>query len=191
MLRISRWRATCCRPYFCCETPFHPGRRGRRPLRYGMILYRSFIHRYLLRAGEKKGRRRVALLRLYDAPHILCGRHTRPFGAPPPQKHSRLARLKRFAILLVSSPHRLASSATGGASAVRPRSRRGPGVDKGSSWLEPVPERAMAEWSGFADEIFSYRIMCLCLYENCVCKGAGLYRFRRIFPISLNGIFLP
>ena len=43
----------------------------------------------------------------------------------------------------------------------------------------------------FTDEIFLYRIMCLCLYEKCVCKGTGLYRFRRIFPISLNGIFLP
>ena len=35
-----------------------------------------------------------------------------------PQKHSRLARLKRFAILLVSSLVRLASSAPGGASAL-------------------------------------------------------------------------
>ncbi len=37
-----------------------------------------------------------------------------------PPKHSRPARLKRFALLLVLSPHRLALSATGGASAVRP-----------------------------------------------------------------------
>ena len=41
-------------------------------------------------------------------------------GDSPPQKHSRPARLERFALLLVSSPHRLASSATGGALAVRP-----------------------------------------------------------------------
>ena len=41
-------------------------------------------------------------------------------GDSPPQKHSRPARLERFALLLVSSPHRLASSAAGGASAVRP-----------------------------------------------------------------------
>ena len=41
-------------------------------------------------------------------------------GRLSPQKHSRPARLERFALLLVSSPHRLASSAAGSASAVRP-----------------------------------------------------------------------
>ena len=37
-----------------------------------------------------------------------------------PQKHSRTARLERFALLLVSSPQHLASSAAGGASVLRP-----------------------------------------------------------------------
>ena len=37
-----------------------------------------------------------------------------------PQKHSRTARLERFALLLVSSPQHLASSAAGGTSVLRP-----------------------------------------------------------------------
>ena len=40
---------------------------------------------------------------------------------PIPQKHGRLTRLERFVIFPVFSPHRLASSSTGRASAVRPR----------------------------------------------------------------------
>jgi hypothetical protein len=60
-----------------------------------------------------------------------------------PQKHSRLARLKRFAILLVSSPHRLAVSATGGASAVRP--------------TEP-------------QQHFCFQRLCIILYIQRICK---------------------
>ena len=41
-----------------------------------------------------------------------------------PQKHGRLARLERFAILPVSSPRRLASSSAGRASALRPAPSR-------------------------------------------------------------------
>ena len=37
-----------------------------------------------------------------------------------PQKHSRTARLERIALLLASSPQRLALSATGGVSLLRP-----------------------------------------------------------------------
>ena len=42
----------------------------------------------------------------------------------PHQKYSRIARLEHFALLLISSPHRLASSAAGSASSVRPAPSR-------------------------------------------------------------------
>ena len=42
----------------------------------------------------------------------------------PPRKHSRTARLECFALLLVCSPQRLAASAPGGASALRPAGAR-------------------------------------------------------------------
>ena len=61
--------------------------------------------------------------------YLLHKKHPPPYwakdvfggeGETPDRKHSRLARLVRFAILLVFSPHRLASSSTGRASALRP-----------------------------------------------------------------------
>ena len=55
----------------------------------------------------------------YDLVFFLAekGRSSRRLKRLAPRKHSRLARLERIAILLVSSLARLASSAAGGASA--------------------------------------------------------------------------
>jgi len=56
----------------------------------------------------------------------LAGAEGLEVASQPPPKHSRPARLQRFALLLVLSYHRLAASSTGRASAVLPGTLRVP-----------------------------------------------------------------
>ena len=65
---------------------------------------------------KQSNKMKKALKPLQNKDFRACGGE----GETPHQKHGRLTRLERIVILPVSSPHRLALSSAGRASAVRP-----------------------------------------------------------------------
>ena len=67
-------------------------------------------------SAKQSNKKKKALKPLQNKDFRACGGE----GETPHQKHGRLTRLERIVILPVSSPHRLASSSAGRASAVRP-----------------------------------------------------------------------
>jgi hypothetical protein len=100
-------------------------------------------------------------------PVFLAGAEGLEVATQPPPKHSRPARLQRFALLLVLSYHRLASSATGGASAVLPGTLRVPSGSLIFAKKKTVSVETVFFWQGQKDlnprhavlEFFQIRII--------------------------------